>query len=213
VTIDGFTASVGALSRLGAARLGLVVDLPRWLVLDGSVHDAVADEDFIVDENLTLPFSVGLGAALPVRRLLLAGDARFTDWTQIDYAGPQRYTDPETGLRRFAYDRTWDFHLGAEYLVDLPRLAGLRLRAGWAYEPVPYRVLLEEIDADGNPVYQPASFDPQRSSFSVGAGILAGESLTLDAAFTYSSWSRAGRHLVEDEAEKRLLVSAAFRLE
>jgi hypothetical protein len=213
VTIDGFTASLGAMSRVGPARLGLVVDLPRWLTMSGSVRDALLEEDFKVDQNLTLPFSVGFGAALPVRRLLLAGDARFTDWTQIDYLGPQRYTDPQSGLRRFAYERTWDLHLGAEYLLDLARPAGLRLRAGWAYEPVPYRVLFEEIDAQGDPVYRPAAFDPQRSSLAIGAGILAGESLTLDAAFTYSSWKRTGLHLTEDEAEKRLLVSAAFRLE
>jgi hypothetical protein len=211
VTLDGFTASFGALSRMGTARIGMVVDLPRWIVLKGAIHDDIEQQDFTVDESLTLPFSVGLGAAVPVRRLLLAGDARFTDWSQIDNQGPLRYW--EGGRRRFAYQRTWELHAGAEYLIDLIRPAGVRLRAGWAWEPLPYRVLLEEITEAGDPVYRTAHFDPDRSSLSLGLGVLAGESLTLDAAFIFDSWKRTGVNLSEKESEKRLLVSAAFRLD
>jgi len=217
VTLDGFTASFGALNRIGPAHLGLTVDLPRWVSLQGDIRDEVGDETFAVDEDLTLPFSVGLGTAVPWKSLLVAADARFTDWTQIDYYGPLRYTDPETGMRRFAYERTWDLHLGAEYLLDFIPAAGVRLRAGWAYEPLPYRVLFEEmvdtIEDEVVPVYRQAEFDPQRMTWSIGLGVLAGESLTIDAAFTSGAWERTGLHLSEKETERRLLVSAAFRLD
>jgi hypothetical protein len=217
VTLDGFTASFGALNHVGAAHLGLTVDLPRWIFIKGDDRDAVADITYAVDEKMTMPFSVGLGTAVPLRGLLLAGDARFTDWTQIDYYGPLRYADPASGLRRFAYERTWDLHLGAEYLLDFVHAAGVRVRAGWASEPIPYRVLLEEVDLTPEgaevPIYRPVSFDPQRSTWSVGVGVLAGESLTIDAAFTSGSWKRTGLHLSEKETERRVLISAAFRLE
>jgi hypothetical protein len=217
VDLDGFTASFGALNRFGPVHLGLTIDLPRWIDMHGEIHDTVLDEIIAVDEEMTLPFSVGLGTAVPRGSLLLAGDARFTDWTQIDYYGPLRYTDPVTGQRRYAYERTWDFHLGAEYLLDFIHAAGVRVRAGWAYEPIPYQVLMEELEdtnqGDVLPVYRPADVDPQRMTWSVGLGVLAGESLTIDAAFTSGSWERTGLHLSEKETERRVLVSAAFRLE
>lgn len=217
VTLDGFTASFGALNRIGPAHLGLTIDLPRWVSWQGEIYDALGDETYPVDEKITLPFSVGLGAAAPWKSLLLAADARFTDWTQIDYYGPLRYTDPQSGMRRFAYERTWDLHLGAEYLLDFVGSAGVRIRAGWAYEPLPYRVLLEELEdtTEGEvlPVYRPADFDPQRMTWSVGLGVLAGESLTIDAAFTSGSYERTGLLLSEKESERRVLVSAAFRLD
>jgi hypothetical protein len=216
VTLDGFTASFGALNRIGPAHLGLTVDLPRWITMKGDIHDAVSDETFAVDEKMTLPFSAGLGTAVPWGSLLVAGDARFTDWTQIDYYGPMRYTDPNTGMRRFAYARTWDLHLGVEYLLDFIQTTGVRVRAGWASEPLPYRVLFEELEDTGGdviPVYRAAEFDPQRTTWSLGLGVLAGESLTIDAAFTTGSWKRTGLHLSEKETERRLLVTAAFRLD
>ncbi|MCK4412125.1 MAG: hypothetical protein KAY32_01140 [Candidatus Eisenbacteria sp.] len=217
VDIDGFTASLGALTRLGGwGRLGLVIDLPQWITLDGTVLDAPFDETYVIDEEMTLPFSVGIGvsaAALP--RLLLAADARFTDWTQIDYDGPMRYYEGDR--RQLAYERVWDLHLGAEYLLDVAELPGLRLRAGFAYAPVAYRILLEDLTSDNQgyaaPVYQPADFDPDRYTVSVGLGVLIEQSMTIDVAYAHSEFAREGLNLAEDLSEQRILLSASFRLE
>jgi long-subunit fatty acid transport protein len=210
--ISGYTGSLGALARLGGwGRLGLVVDLPRWLHMEGTLSDLENSTGWVFSEKMTLPFSVGVGTAVSLQRLLLAADARFTDWTQIDYDGPMRYQD-ETG-RRLAYQRTWDLHLGAEYLLDLSSATGLRLRAGYAREPVPYRILFEDITETIDPVYCGATFDPDRDFFTFGIGLLIAQSITVDGAFTTGSYRRECGDLVEEEKETRLLFSAAFRLE
>jgi long-subunit fatty acid transport protein len=210
LSFSGYTGSVGAMVRVrDSARVGLVFDLPRLLKWDG-IRDSSGTEYWVVDQ-LRMPFSVAAGAALPVKRLLLAADARFTDWTDIDYQGVLRYWDG--ARRRMAYRRTWELHAGAEYVLDAFSAAGLRLRAGWAWEPVPYGILLEDIRATGDPVYREARFRPDRSWFALGAGVLVGESLTVDAAFAVGRWKRMGENLSEEETERRLLISTAFRLE
>ncbi len=118
--------------------------------------------------------------------------------------------------RRYAYRQTWDLHLGAEYLLDALVPAGLRLRAGLAWEPVPYRILLEgmvPVGDDVEPVYYPAHFDPDRLTYTVGAGLLVQESLTVDAAYAIGSFHREGRDLSEDHTEQRFVLTAGFRLD
>lgn len=213
--VHGFTGSLGALARAGdRVRLGFVIDLPRWV----HMHPTQITEDGWIyqlpSEDLTYPFSAAMGVAFSLRNLLLAADARFTDWAQIDYEGPYRYTD--TSGTHDVYRRTWNLNLGAEYLLDLAG-AGLRLRAGFAYEPVPYQILLQEFIQGDDPsddrfIYTEADFDPHRHYFSFGAGMLIQESTTIDAAFTIGSHKREITDLGEDHDERRLLLTAAFRL-
>jgi long-subunit fatty acid transport protein len=137
---------------------------------------------------------------------------RYTDWTQIDYEGPLRYAD-EHGQRQLAYRRTFDLHLGAEYLLDLAPGAGLRLRAGVASEPDPYTVVFTDITEAGEPVYYTAQHDPERLCFTGGLGFLFQESLAIDAAFATGDFAREGGQLREEVDERRLLLSVGFRLD
>lgn len=216
VDLSGVTAALGAQSILGrGTRLGLTVDLPRWIWIEGAVTD-IDLYDWTIDEKMTLPWSAGAGLAWTWEKLLLAGDVRFTDWTQIDYEGALRYFD-ESGRRQMAYRRTWDLHLGGEYLLDGFSSLGVRLRAGVAREPVPYGVMLEAIGVDDEgyalPVYREAEFSPDRLTWTAGIGLLLQQSLTIDVAYARGSYERTGLSLREKETEQRLLVSAAFRLE
>ncbi|MCK4303197.1 MAG: hypothetical protein KAY24_03070 [Candidatus Eisenbacteria sp.] len=213
--VDGYTGSLGALARMGnQMKLGLIIDLPRWIHWDPTE----SSKDGVIryaKEDLTYPFSAAVGTAVAFGNLLLAGDARYTDWTLIDYKGPMRYLDA-SGMHD-AYRRTWDLHLGAEYLLDVGG-AGLRLRAGYAYEPVPCRVLLQDVilaedPADDQPVYARANFGAQLGHVTLGAGILLQQSVTLDLAYSTGSFGRAVWGLSEEHDERRLLLTAAFRLE
>jgi len=215
VDIDGFTGSLGALSRIGSrGRLGLVVNLPKWITIDGTIVDVPGEYEYVVDEEMTLPYSVAAGVSGIFENLLLAADARYTDWTQIDYEGPLRYW--EGNRRKFAYQRTWDVHVGGEYLLDELGLAGVRLRAGLAWDPVPYRLLLEDIIVEDDvavPIYERADFDPDRLTYSAGLGVLLAESLTIDAAYMAGRYERTGVNLGEEENERRVVVTAAYRLD
>ena len=215
--VGGFTCAFGAQARLADwGRLGLVLDLPRWIRLETDLTDGTG-ETFSSDEQVTLPFSVGAGLAATVDRLLVTGDLRYTDWTQIDYEGPLRYVG-ENGRRELAYRRTLDLHLGAEYLVDVAGAGGLRLRAGVAREPDPYDVIFTDIIFNetteaGEPVYFAAAHDPERVCFTAGLGFLFQESLAIDAAFATGDFAREGGQLREEVDERRLLLSVGFRLD
>jgi hypothetical protein len=213
--VQGYTASLGALTRVGnRTQFGFVIDLPRWIHWD-PVESSPDEVIEYAREDLTFPFSAAAGGAITLPRLLLAIDARYTDWTQIDYKGPLRYQD-ERGMHD-AYRRTLDVHLGAEYLLDLGG-TGLRIRAGFAYEPVPYRVLLQDIlladdPADDRPIYAPANFNPGRTYCTLGAGVLLAQSMTIDLAYVDGSFTRKVWDLSEEYSERRVLLTAAFRLD
>jgi hypothetical protein len=210
--ISGYTFSLGAQARLGTwGRLGLVMDLPRWVNMETELIYTDGAGDF-VDEDLTMPFSVGVGLSGAMQRLLVTGDLRYTDWTQIDYEGPMRYLDQASGQRKLAYRSTLDLHLGAEYLVDISGTGGLRLRLGAAREPDPYTAVFTDITGEGEPVYYEADHDPERLYVTGGIGILLEESLVIDAAFATGRFAREGGQVKEEVDERRLLFSAGFRL-
>ncbi len=215
--VGGFTASFGALARVTSRlRMGLTLDLPRWINWSPLQIDEEGSRYYLPREYLTYPFSIALGSAYTAGSLLLALDARFTDWPQMDYQGSLRYDDG-TGSQS-VYRRTWDLHLGAEYLLDLSAAAGLRLRAGYAREPIPYGVMLQEMILgetanDDVLVYRAAHFDPERWYFTLGAGVLLQESITLDLAYAHGTARRSVTGVSLDENGRRLMLSVAFRLQ
>lgn len=217
--VSGFTGSLGALARVGQhTRLGFVLDLPRWVEWD--LYQAEAEDlpsEHYGTEEITYPFSAGFGAAHTIDRLLLVADVRFTDWTQIDFYGPYRYSDNE-GTHDL-YRRTVDLHFGAEYLLDMPGF-GLRLRAGFAQEPVPYAAVKTGIDTyeDEDPyndefLYSEASFSPDRRYWTAGVGLLIEESLTVDLAYAAGAFTREGDRIGDEQKDRRLVLTAAFRMD
>ena len=89
----------------------------------------------------------------------------------------------------------------------------MRLRAGVARVPDPYEVLFSDITEAGDPVYYGADYDPERVSFSGGLGFLFQESLAIDAAYVTGGFTREGGRLSEEVDERRLLLTAGFRLD
>jgi len=77
----------------------------------------------------------------------------------------------------------------------LPRL-GVKLRAGYASDPIAFNV--PEIVED-------------RDQYSLGAGFLVGQVMTLDVAWVKSSWETALEELTEKREVERLFLSLAYR--
>jgi hypothetical protein len=225
------TGTIGALLRTaGGLRFGLALHLPETFTLQGTVSDDVHREqqitpdsterlsdvgDFVIDEEIKLPFRVAAGLSYvpggALKDLLLSFDLTYADWTQIDYNGLIRASD-----RSFAYRATTDLRAGAEY--TFPTIP-LRLRAGILSQPVAYRMIGTDVFMGNG---EQAHFTNSRIYGSVGAGLLVEKSLTLDVAYLFGGYERTGGGGVEDGRQigvttekvkdRRIYFGAAFRL-
>ncbi|MCX5800398.1 MAG: hypothetical protein NTX17_03320 [Candidatus Eisenbacteria bacterium] len=207
--ITGWTASFGTLAKLGnVGRIGFNVRLPEHLVLKGQEHteeyDAISDDylvdDFAFEDKITLPLSFMAGAsAAPVPGLILAFDATYADWKQIDYAGPIRVDN------LYAYRATASLRFGAEFMFPF---APLRVRGGYFTEPVAFR-LLPDVTNSGGPWL--ASIDSDGKFYTLGAGYLFEEAFTLDAAWVHGGYERSIPDYSEKKTTDKIFVSAGYR--
>ncbi|MBD3336385.1 MAG: hypothetical protein GF355_12800 [Candidatus Eisenbacteria bacterium] len=204
--VTGITGSVGAQVLMGRnGRFALKVDLPKDLDIEanGVFMDEEGDElEFFDEQDMTLPFSATVGYAHRLGDLIVAADLKFTDWKQLDYFGPNRTPPPD---RDYAYREVLTARFGAEYAF---RFHPVRLRAGIARDPAPYRLILTEAADDG---FEVAEFSPERYEVAVGLGALLEESFTMDVAYTTSWYDREGTGLIEETGERKLYVGTAFR--
>ena len=249
--LDGYTGSVGILGYPGGGfRVAAVLDLPSQLTYDGVSHSTLEDwekidefEDVFTDD-ITLPLSVRGGVSWGGQGLLVSGGLRWTDYSQIDYEGKILAPAPpgEEGVsfqREPAYRSVVAVNLGAEYQVPgVP----LRVRAGFFTEPLPYRLIAADTDFefvpdDNDPNttddtsaiyrdYPVADIVSDRKYWTVGAGVLIQDALSLDAAVVVGSWERrtpAGYEngtdyyptvpTVEKVTQTRVFVTSTFHFE
>jgi len=207
--ITGWTASFGTLAKLGnVGRIGLTVRLPEYLNLNGqeyteeydrSVGEYVTDE-FAFEDEITLPLSFVAGvSAAPVPGLIFAFDARYTDWKQIDYAGPIRIDN------FYAYKATTSLRFGAEFMFPF---APLRVRGGFFTEPIAFR-LLPDVTNSGAPWL--ASIDSNGKFYTLGAGYLFEEAFTIDAAWVHGGYERSIPDYSEKKTSDKIFISAGYR--
>ncbi len=212
--LSGYTGSLGMMGYLEPGiRLGLSLELPRKLIYDVNAETRLEDWEKIdtarpfLEDEITLPLSVNGGVSWGGRGLLLSGGMRWTDYTQIDYEGkiyaPAAGSGDPDFQREFAYRSVVAVNLGAEYqFASLP----LRLRAGFYTEPLPYKLIaadtnFEFVPDDGNAEtyddasevkrdYPEARIVSDRKFWTLGAGVLVQDALTLDLAIAHGSWER-----------------------
>lgn len=224
--LTGVTGSVGALARMSEyARLGVIIDFPQRYEYEGTLSWRLEDQEKIDRETydftdtITLPFSFGAGVALTPPGFLIAADARLTDWAQIDFEGPVRSKDRED-----AYRSTVDLNIGAEY--QLP-FHPTRIRAGWARQPLPYKLVPSTlyftfVPDDGNANtsddasywlrdYDEASVKTERNFFTLGAGTLVDNTVTLDVAWVHGLFERSGGPITEKWTTNRIFGTVTYR--
>lgn len=224
--LNGYTGSLGILGRVSdLVRIGVNIDLPRRFEFEGTNSSLFEDQEKIdrarttFTDVITLPLSATGGVAITPPNLLLAADIRLTDWTQIEFEGPVRARD-----REFAYRSTADIHLGAEYQIPS---TPTRLRVGFGWEPLPYRLMPGAITftfvPDDNNAgttddasfftrdYPEARFTSDRRFLTFGVGTLIDDALMLDVAWVHGSYERTAAGFSEDWSNDRILASTTFR--
>ena len=227
--IDAVTGTLGALLRpFKVLRGGIVLHLPETHTLKGRItedtqrYEVAGDtldyrDDYRFEDKVKLPLRISLGlAATPggaLTGLTVTGQADLADWTQIDYAGPIRASD-----RQYAYRSVTDLRVGIEYARDLALTTDsrlpLRLRAGFASIPVPYRLVVTDVFRG---LYDTARFAPDRTLLSAGFGLGLDPNTMLDAAWTRTNFERSGQSAAgvvtrERVSENSILVGLTFRI-
>jgi long-subunit fatty acid transport protein len=194
--LSGVNAIFGMMYRWhDLARFGITIKTPTSM----SVHESYTNSGQSVFDNGFIPTDVngnsytqysytvpnndygvnsswvfGFGASVtPIDGLLLAGDVEYTDWTQIEWTDNQDLeNDPDVGnsVLKNLFRATTNLRGGAEYQIPT---TGLRLRAGYMYEPSPY-------------AGDPSSYATKIAT--AGIGILLQDNVQLDAAAAFLSY-------------------------
>lgn len=208
--VDGFSFDLGLMGYVGrSGRVALALRSPVWLDITGDgqlVHQDVVDgpsstQLLYIDQQPRLPWSMSIAASWALRWLLLASDARYTAWDEVDLdtnatgsAAPLPGQAPD-------YASKWSVRVGAEALVPF---TPLRLRGGYAYDPEPYSLLL------GNP----SRMVLDKFTWSFGGGILLADAFALDLGVTLGHFERADLDYAgvsETRDAHRLYLTGAYR--
>ena len=143
--------------------------------------------------DIERPFEFGGGVAIKLleKRLTLAGDVQFTDWTQTEY-DPLPAEDAQNNFSRY-YDNTTQVRVGAEY-----RIPGIEasVRVGYFRDPMPFQD--REIDND-------------RDFLTVGVGKIFDQIIKFDIAYMRGSWEQSGNSLTQTQTSNRVFVSVGYR--
>ena len=203
----GLGGRVGLLARAGDnVTFGLTATLPMDLEVDevwrqeteASFDNGETETD--IDEGSTplfdieRPFEFGGGIAVKLleKRLTLAGDVRFTDWTQTEYSRPPAKDVSSQDFDQ-SYDSTFQIRGGAEYRIPVIETS---VRLGYFRDPIPFQE--RKIDSD-------------RNFLTIGVGKIFNQVIKIDIAYMRGAWKRTSNSLTEDRTANRVFVSAAYR--
>jgi hypothetical protein len=200
--ISGFNAKIGFLYRVDEhLRVGLTAQTPTFYSFKDTYNSTVTtyfpsnnpypypynkytndlnsgNGNSQFDYDLSTPFVFTGGLSYEYLFVTVAADAKYTDWTQMQFTSPSgAFQDVNQNIKN-DFQPTLDYHVGAE--VRIPKTT-LRLRAGYAYEPSPYKYQL------ANPTAKTTSDDAHKS-LSFGGGFLLRRTLSIDVAYTASSY-------------------------
>ena len=203
---SGLGARVGALAHLNEhVTLGFTTVFPMNLEVyefwsqdtivsfdDGERESDAAEGD--IEYNIERPFEFNAGIAVKLldKRLSLASDFQFSDWTQTVY-NPTPAEDISRGYFEDLYDSTIQIRAGAEYHVSE---IDTRFRAGYVHDPIPF---------------QGKDIENNRNFLTLGVGKIFDQAIKIDAAYMRGSWEQSDGSLSEKRTDHRIFVSAAYR--
>jgi long-subunit fatty acid transport protein len=182
--ISGYNAVIGLMyQKQGKFKLGLTVRTPTYYDISEDFTDRGNSLFYNSDHfdvtvsqstkyNVKTPPVITLGGSLRlVDMLLLAADAEFTDWTQMEFTNDNPDLIDENRVIRETFRSTTNLRGGAE--LSLFNL-GIQLRAGAVYNQSPYKG-------------DPTSFD--QLYYTAGVGVTLEENVFLNASLAFGKWN------------------------
>ncbi len=179
---------ISILSIGGSAKLSTKYNIKEDYYLDGySLFDrnyeiSLDPSTSYLEYEITTPPEFSLGASLDLSLVNLSVQATFIDYSQMAFSG-NLTKDLISGNNKIIKENfrpVVNYNLGAEVTIPFTEIRG---RAGLMYLPSPY-----END--------PENFD--RVYLTFGAGIIAGQALKFDVAYSYGFWETYGDNYGEN---------------
>jgi long-subunit fatty acid transport protein len=184
--ISGFNALVGLMFRKpGVFSLGVSVRTATTYDIS-ETYGTIAQSAFkngdsfaytpasqSLKYHVTTPYVLSGGISVqPLDWLLLAGDAEYTDWTQMELNSDDIDFANENHIIKTEMQATTNLRAGVEISI---LKYGLKLRGGIIDNPSPYKG-------------DPSSYD--QLYYTTGFGLLLDERTTLNAGFAYGTWKQ-----------------------
>lgn len=181
--ISGYNVLIGMMYRKqGRFSAGLTVRTPTYYDVSEKFRDFGASrfdngDSYELDlpgstnYSIRTPLVFGGGASFHIGEwLILAGDAEYTDWTELEFTGDNSDLNSENRVIRDILQPTTNLRGGAELtLWDFD----LKLRGGIVYNPSPYK---------GDPK------DFNQLYYTAGIGLMVDHNVTLNAGFATGTW-------------------------
>ncbi len=152
------------------------------------------------DYKVRSPWILRVGAALKPGPLMISGDVEFKDYSQIKYTS----YPPEVGFTKADVNleikenlrNTMSWRVGGEFTVPT---VGLRLRAGYAVYPSPWKDATSDMD---------------RKVISFGAGFAFQNQFVLDVGYGFVTWDDFTGDVIEAEKIEvsKILFSLSYRM-
>jgi long-subunit fatty acid transport protein len=182
--LSGFNALFGLMYRQpGKFRVGATVRIPTTYEIsetftdegtsyfDNSAKPYTASTVGETKYKVTTPLVLSGGLSVqPLDWLLLAGDAEYTDWTQVEFDTDNPVLIQENRNIKKWMRETWNLRGGAEVSIWS---IGLKLRAGMEYKPSPWKD-------------DPTSYD--QVSYTGGFGFMIDENSSINASYALGVW-------------------------
>ena len=132
----------------------------------------ILPNDSRVEYEIKTPLEFSLGASVDLRLLHINAQATFIDYSQMEFSGnlDQSIIRENNKVINDNFRATLNYNLGAELKIPYTEI---RARAGIMYYTSPYKD-------------DPQNFD--RVFLTAGAGIMAGEALKFDVAYSFGFW-------------------------
>jgi long-subunit fatty acid transport protein len=182
--LTGFNALFGLLYRKpGKFQIGGTVRIPTTYDISETFTDDGLSK---FDDGFTASFALPAGetkykvvtplvlsggiSVQPLDWLLLAGDAEYTDWTEMEFDSNNPDLIQENRNIKKWMRNTWNLRGGTE--VSIWEI-GLKVRAGIEWKPSPWK-------------NDPSSYD--QWAYTVGLGLVIDESSSINASYALGSW-------------------------
>jgi long-subunit fatty acid transport protein len=188
--VSGWNAVLGVLTKVDEnVNLGATIKLPKVLEIK-EFYTVDADAKFGTGKNYFLdppienrleytiktPLEVGIGASYSISGMLIAFDANFIDYTQMEFSDgfDSRDLDNKNRDIKDLFRKAINLNAGFEYAIPF---TGITLRGGFIFMPSPFK------DDD-------SEFD--KKFFTAGIGFKAGARFVFDAGFAHGWWKDVG---------------------